>query len=65
MKLNKKEIVKNHLTWFKEKLIQNGACNDITDDQVKNSCGFKDSFNTYKSAYELGWYLCEQSLKLK
>jgi len=47
-------IEKAHLAWFKVFLKINGAPESITNRQVKNSCGFKDS----ERAFVAGWDFC-------
>ena len=47
----------NHIERFKHNLILNGASETITDEQVKQSCGFIESFQIYA----LGWAMCESA----
>jgi len=50
----KKHIQRMHRGWFKRKLVENGAPEDITDHQVSRSAGFKDSERAYVAGWQTG-----------
>jgi len=54
-------IIMEHLEYFKQGLIRNGAPSTIGSRQVEASCGFMDSFRAFRSAFKKGMNLRELS----
>ena len=48
-----KKIEKHHLSHFKAQLIANGASSKTADKQVRASCGYKASLNSFTAGWEL------------
>lgn len=50
--MNKEQIEKEHLKWFRKMLIRNGTPKNITDKVIVSSCSYQISLEAFKAGAE-------------